>query len=387
MLIATVARAGIVATLTILWTSAMTPAAAEIYVVDDTVAGRVYDGLLDGFPFPPPGTTPDGHADSVAGSLAVALKSGVTEERGIIELPLATLEGITASSVESATLTFNIDDVIGTFGPGTTFDGTAAQAIVLWSYAGNGAIDLADFENVAGAPLAIVDTTGFGVITDASLAETGALSFSVDVTAALVARMSAADGFFGIVMATQDDGTATSLDNLGNGGSGPAGTNGSFLPFLTVVTASAEPPVHSKSELGCQKAIGKSSGKLQRTMRAALAKCMDEVLAAAAKDKPLTAASASCNEALDPALPDSAVARGAAKLRSAVVAACEQTTPAALGTPCDDDATTFAEVADCLAARQSALAQESIASAYAAACPLLSAVELDLLYPIACQVD
>jgi hypothetical protein len=143
-----------------------------VIVIDDGTGCTLYDAVLDGFP---PIAPQDGTADFAGNALGIALQSGVTEERGIAELPLQPLTdlGLGSSDIDAATLTFNVDDVVSTFGPGTAFDGTAAETIVLFGYSGNGTIDLADFGNVVGAPLAVVDTTPFGVITDASLATSG----------------------------------------------------------------------------------------------------------------------------------------------------------------------------------------------------------------------
>ena len=55
------------------------------------------------------------------------------------------LAGLTASQIASATVTMTIDDVVGTFGPGATFDGTASSPIAVYHYAGNGTVTTADF--------------------------------------------------------------------------------------------------------------------------------------------------------------------------------------------------------------------------------------------------
>ena len=200
------------------------PARADVIVLDQNTVGTLYDGLLDGFPSV---FTFDGIADGAGNALAVALQDGVTEERAIGEIALQSLidAGVTASDVDEAVLTFNIDDVLSTFGPGTTFDGAAAETIVLFNYAGNGTIDLADYENVVGAPLAVVDT-----VAEATLAGSGPVFFDVDVTAALKAHLDAGESFMGIVWATQDDGSGTSLDDLGDGSAGPPGVGGSSMP-------------------------------------------------------------------------------------------------------------------------------------------------------------
>jgi hypothetical protein len=381
-------RGGIAATTTALLTTLLLgQAGAEIYTIDENVAGSAYDGALDGFPFPPPGFAPDGTADSLQGTLAVALLTGVTEERGLVELPLASLGDTTSAEVVSATLYFNIDDVIPTFGPGTTFDGTAASSLVLWAYTGDGVIALADFGNVGGAPLAVVSTASFGTITDATLAVSGPLTFEVDITAALKTRLTNGDDFIGFVIATQDSGSATSLDNLGNGGAGPAGVNGAFLPRIEVVTQADAPPSLSKDARKCQKAIGAANSKLQGSLRKALQACMDSVLTAVADGEPLTAVTASCDKALDRSDPLSAVSKALAKHSSVVTKACAKSTPAEIGKPCDSGATTFAHIVECLADGEATSAEEAMRAGYASACSLLDAVGLGTAYPAVCAAD
>lgn len=360
-------------------------ACADTFVIDDTTVGTVYDGILDGFPFPPPGTTPDGTGDFAMNALAVALQTGVTEERGIAELPLASLAGLSSADIQSATLTFNIDDVVGTFGPGTTFDGTAAESIVLFRYSGNGTIDLADFGNVAGAPLAVVSTTSFGTITDATLAVSGPLEFEVDVTAALGALLDGSATHLGLVFTTGDAGTATSIDNLGAGGGGPPGVGGARMPFLTVVTVPDEPPVFDSAKLNCQKAISKGGSKLAKTLHKALGKCLEGVLAAASKGEPLTAITGKCADALDPGNPASKVAKAIAKLQSGVSDKCASLTPADIGSPCDAGATTMAQVATCVVSQHLTGVSDLVAAEYGPACTLISAVGLDATYPALCD--
>lgn len=199
-------------------------------VIDDTTEGTVYDAVLDGFPQL---AAFDGTPDFGGNALGVALKTGVTEERGIAEFPLAPLAGLT--EIISATLTFNVDDVVSTFGPGTGFDATGSDTIYVYGYAGDGAAVPADFSEATGVPIDTVDTTSHGVITDASLAVSGPLVFEVDVTAAIQAQLDASGTFVGFVFTTDDDQSGTSIDNLGNGALGPPGVNGAAMPFLTIV--------------------------------------------------------------------------------------------------------------------------------------------------------
>jgi cysteine-rich repeat protein len=198
--------------------------------------GALFDGIVDGFP----GIAPmDGVPDIAGNPLGVALKSGVTEERAVGEFPVATVigSGVTAASIATVTLTFNVDDVLSTFGPGTAFDGTAAERFLIHVYAGDGAVTLADFERATGAPTATVSTGAHGTITDQTLAASGPVVFQVDLTSAVKSLVASGATHIGVVWSTDDDQTGTSIDDLGFGGSGPPGVGGARLPFLTVVLA------------------------------------------------------------------------------------------------------------------------------------------------------
>jgi hypothetical protein len=364
-----------------------TPARADVFVIDDTTVGTLYDGLLDGFPIPPPPTIPDGQADFPGNALAVALQTGVTEERGIIEMSLDTLvdAGITSSSqIDSAILTVNIDDVISTFGPGTTFDGTAASSIVVFAYSGNGVIDLDDFENVAGAPAGVIDTTPHGVITDATLANTGPLQFNVNITSALNALLDGSATHIGFVLATQDAGSATSLDNLGPGGGGPAGVGGATMPFLTITTVVEEVPLFGKAELKCQKALATQMAKFVKTKTKSLTKCFDAVLGAVSKGKDVATVAPGCQKALDLDDAASTMSKTIAKVEEKIVAACVGLTPEALGSPCAEEATDFGDVSECLLEGHEAAVDAMVRSTYASACAILTEVGLEDDYAGVC---
>ena len=206
-------------------------AGAAVITLDENTPGTSFDGILDGFP----GIAPlDGTADTGGNALGVGLKAGVTEERGIAEFSLAPLAGVAAGSITSAILTFNVDDVLSTFGPGTDFDGTASERIFVAVYAGDGAVALDDFGKGSR-----VGTVNVGSITDASLGGSGPVKFTVDITAALKGVLGSSH--VGIVFSTDDSPTGTSLDDLGVGGSGPPGVNGATMPFITVNTAGGGP--------------------------------------------------------------------------------------------------------------------------------------------------
>jgi len=210
-------------------------AADEIVIAADD-EGAVEDSILDGFPSL---ASYDGVGDFGGNALGVALQTGTTEERAILEFPLSGLGPIDGSGIDEATLTINIDDVVSTFGPGTGFDGKASSTIAVHAYVGDGAVTLADFARVGLEPLAEIDTTAAGVITDATLAVSGPVSFEVDVTDAMRAALDEEAAYLGFVLATDDNQSGTSIDNLGANAAGPPGVGGSRMPFLSIAIAEA----------------------------------------------------------------------------------------------------------------------------------------------------
>lgn len=202
--------------------------------LDATDPGTSFDGLVDGFP----GIAPlDGTADVGGNSLAVGFKTGVTEERAVAEYSLAELSGVASGSVTSAMLTFNVDDVLSTFGPGTDFDGTASETIYVGTYAADGVVGLDDFTR--GAPAGQVSV---GSITDESLSSSGPVVFQVDITDGVRARLDEGASHLGIIFSTDDSPTGTSLDDLGIGASGPPGVGGASMPFVLVEYGGASGP-------------------------------------------------------------------------------------------------------------------------------------------------
>jgi hypothetical protein len=346
-------------------------------VVLDGSTGTLYDGLLDGWP----GGPPDGVADFAGNALSVALRSGQPsgdlDMRGIGEFPLASLAAIDPGDIEDATLTFYVDDVISTFGPGATFDGTAAEQIVLFSYGGNGTIDLADFQNVAGAPLAVV-TPGPG-ITDATLAVSGPLQFDVPLTAQLVAALTGAAPALGIVWATTDNLTATSLDGLS-----PPGVPGASAPFITVTIAEHEPPVFERKALGCQRAIASQGARLATATHTALSTCMNTVLAQVAAGRGTAGATVTCGKQLDETNPQSALAKAVARFGANLVKPCLGISPADINSPCDESAADIPALAACVAIEIRPRVQELVRTQYADACTLLTAVGFNDEFPIVC---
>ncbi len=131
--------------------------------------------------------------------------------------------------------------MFGTFGPGTSFRGAASHTILIHLFAGNGEVTIEDHLAI-GRTAHTVDTKPLGRITDQTLAQSGPLTFEVDITNDVRALLSDGANSIGVVFRTTDSGSATSLDNLGEAGSGPPGVNGSFLPYLVIdVEAQASP--------------------------------------------------------------------------------------------------------------------------------------------------
>ncbi len=202
---------------------------ADTLVLDGST-GADYDAVGDGWLFaapppPPPLPPPNGTGDAGGNNLAVGLVSGVLELRAIAEFPIGLLHGIDPNDILSATLTVTIDDVLSTFGPfGANFDGTAAETIFIDAFPADGTVTLEDFFPPFRVDVGEITTNG--AVTDATLAMTGALPFEFDITALMRTAVENSSDAFGIVMATDDSPTGTSLDDLG--------VTGAALPFITI---------------------------------------------------------------------------------------------------------------------------------------------------------
>jgi hypothetical protein len=290
---------------------------AETYVLDAST-GAAYDSVGDGWFFAgtgPPLPAPDGIGDAGGQALAVGLIAGVLELRAMAEFPLATLSGISPGQIQSATLRFTIDDVIGTFGPGATFDNTASDPIAVYHYPADGTVTVADFAPAGATQVTVVHP---GLVTDASLLGTGALPFDVDVTAALQGALTAGDDAFGVLLGTTDSPTATSLDNLS-----PPGVAGGALPILTIVTVPLRPPLLAKAAQACQATIAKAGQKLVGTALKSFSSCFGLILKDYEPDQALAATTApKCVSTLDPNDPSSKIGKALGKLVTDVEKKC-----------------------------------------------------------------
>jgi len=354
----------------------MAPMADAATFVLDGDTGADYDSVGDGWFFTtPPGQPPDGVGDLGNQALAVAYQSGVVELRAMAEFPLTPLSGVQASHVLSATLRVTIDDVLGTFGPGTTFDGTAANPLVAFAYPADGTVTVSDF---APAGMTEIGQIVTGAITDASLALSGAVSFDVDVTDELKDALTDGDAAFGALFATLDDPTGTSLDDLG--------VSGAALPVLTIETIALTPPAYDGAQLGCQTTLSKEGAKLQAAATKAFAGCLDGILKEAAKTGGTVGASttAKCGLALDPANPNAKLTKAVSKFTDKAAGKCAGVAPADVGSPCDAGAATIADTVACVGAEALRTAQQLIGNTYGSACTLLASVGLDGDFPAVC---
>ena len=342
---------------------------AETFVLNSGT-GADFDAVGDGWLFAgSPSATPDGVGDSGEQALAVGKINGVLELRAMGEFSLAPLAGLTASQIASATVTMTIDDVIGTFGPGAGFDGTASDPIAVYHYVGNGTVTTADFGPARLTQLGIVNP---GVVTDATLAQSGPLPFTVDATQAVKNALTNGDTSFGVLFGTTDSPTATSLDGV--------------LPYVTIETVPLAPPQLSGDEQACQTTISKSGQRLAATAMKGFGTCFGAILKDVGADATLDPATATkCGGQLDPANPASKVAKAAAKVATDVVKKCDGLVPADIGSPCDAAATTFDAVATCLVEKHLEAAEALARAQYANACTLAISVDLDGAYPALCD--
>jgi hypothetical protein len=341
----------------------------------NSASGADYDSVGDGWFFTtPPNQPPDGVGDSGNQTLAVGKINGTLELRAMAEFSLASLTGLSAADIQTATLHFRVDDIIGTFGPGATFDGTASDPIAVYGYPADGTVNVSDFNPAGLTPQGVVS---IGVITDASLLISGPVDFTVDVTQLLKDRLTAADVAVGILFGTNDSPTATSLDDQSPG-------VGGLLPYLTVETVPTDPPVFSKDEVKCQAALAKQGLGYVKKVQGELSKCLNTVLGAVSKgDAPSTVAS-KCTKGLDEGDPKSVIAKAHAAAATSIGKSCGSLLPANINSPCDAGATTIAATTTCVLDDHRRRAEQLIAAEYSDACTILRSVSLETAFPDVC---
>ncbi len=202
-------------------------AVAATITIDETTPETVWEGIVEGFPGFPGRVVPN--------PLSVVRRGQTLQLRSVMEFPLAALGGIAPDAIISATLTFNIDDVLSTLGPGTELSGQAAEAIPVHFYSGDGEALPNDFDRTQEGFTAV--DTGPGTITDATLEQSGPIVLTVDARARVIQALAERSSFLGVLWRATDNPTGTSIDD-GRGGSAsgePSNTvPGSRMPFLTI---------------------------------------------------------------------------------------------------------------------------------------------------------
>jgi hypothetical protein len=353
---------------------------ADTFVLD-TSTGAHYDAVGDGWLFaggiPPNGLPPDGIGDAGNNALAVGYIAGLLEERGMAEFPLAPLTGLTATQIQSATLTFFIDYVISTFGPGANFGTTASDPIAVYHYPADGTVTIADFSPAGLSQIGLVNP---GVVTNASLVVSGPLEFNLDVTDELKDALTNGDAAFGALFGTLDSGSATSLDGLS-----PPGVPGATLPVITIETIALQPPVMSKPARGCQALIAKAGAAFVTSELRSFRTCFNLILKDWAPDQILSESTTTkCADELDASNAESKLAKAATTFTTKVLAKCDGLMPADIASPCDPAATDIAVTTACVLAGQRSAAEAQIGDQYGSSCTLLDAVGLDAGFPGLC---
>jgi YVTN family beta-propeller protein len=145
------------------------------------------------------------------------------------------------------------------------------------------------------------------------------------------------------------------------------------------------PPVLDATARACQEAIAGSWKRFPAKAHKTFAACFKRLLADVANGAGTAGAAAACDRTLDPADPTSSFARMRATARARLLSDCAGVAPAALAQPCAPDATTIAEVADCVLDAQTRRLTETLAAEYPAPCSIATATGLATAFPGLCS--
>src|SRR5262245_56810398 len=97
-------------------------AVASTITVDEKTPTTVWNGIVEGFP---------GLAGRIDGNPLSVGRRNSLQLRSVMEFPLEVLAGVSPDAIVSAILTFNVDDVLSTLGPGTELSGLATERILV----------------------------------------------------------------------------------------------------------------------------------------------------------------------------------------------------------------------------------------------------------------
>jgi YVTN family beta-propeller protein len=152
----------------------------------------------------------------------------------------------------------------------------------------------------------------------------------------------------------------------------------------TTSTTMAPPPVLSAAGLVCQKTLALSFKRFGAKVHGAFASCFQRVLGAIASGSGTGDAADDCVSDLDGTLPTAKVSKLRTVARAQILARCASVTPAMLAFPCDPDATSMAETADCVLDAQLRRVTQALAAEYGASCGVATAAGLAVRYPDLC---
>jgi hypothetical protein len=178
--------------------------------------------------------------------------------------------------------------------------------------------------------------------------------------------------------------TSTTTSTLAATTSSTLGTTTSSTSSTTSTTI-PPPPVLSAAGLVCQKTIALSFKRFGAKVHGAFVTCFQRLLTAVANGNGTADAADDCVADLDPTLPFSKASKLRNVARSQILARCAGVTPALLAFPCDPDAVTMAETADCVLDAQVARVTQALAAEYGASCGVATAAGLATRYPGLCS--
>lgn len=144
------------------------------------------------------------------------------------------------------------------------------------------------------------------------------------------------------------------------------------------------PPALSATARTCQDAIAGSWKRYPAKLHKTFASCFDRLIDDVASGAGSAAAAVVCVKNLDPGNASSSLSRMRATARAKILSGCAGVTPAQLALPCSEDATTLAEVADCVLDAQADNLAATLASEYGAPCSLATAAGLAAMHPALC---
>jgi YVTN family beta-propeller protein len=253
--------------------------------------------------------------------------------------------------------------------------------------------------------LAVLDAAGMAEITSVEvgsgptvvdLTPDGSRAYVVNTSASSLSILdTATDTVIGTVLTVDDfpsagerfiaPGTSTTTTSSSTTTSTLGATTSSTSTSSSTSTTLAPPPVLSAAGLVCQKTIALSFKRFGAKVHGAFVTCFQRLLIAVANGDGTADAADDCVADLDPTLPFSKASKLRNVARSQILARCADVTPVMLGFPCDSDATTMAETADCVLDAQVTRVTQALAAEYGASCGVATAAGLATRYPGLCS--